>query len=36
MRRFLAVLALAGAVFLVSAPVSVAGPHGCYKSKGCH
>jgi hypothetical protein len=36
MRKLLAALAMLATVWCISAPASLAGPHGCYRSHGCH
>jgi hypothetical protein len=36
MRQFLAVLAAAMSVLCVGVSPGGAGPHGCYRSHGCH
>jgi hypothetical protein len=36
MRYFLAVLAVVTSVFCVGVSPGNAGPHGCYRSQGCH
>ena len=36
MRKFLAVLAIAMAVLCFGTSFGIAGPHGCYRSQGCH
>jgi hypothetical protein len=36
MRQFLLYLVIAIAVLCSAAPASHAGPHGCYRSHGCH
>jgi hypothetical protein len=36
MRKLLAALAFFSAVWCVGVPASLAGPHGCYRTHGCH
>jgi hypothetical protein len=36
MRKLLAVLAVTALVWSIGVSGSVAGPHGCYRSHGCH
>jgi hypothetical protein len=36
MRKLLAVLAVAAALWCIGASAGMAGPHGCYRSQGCH
>jgi hypothetical protein len=36
MRKLLAVLALVAALWCIGASAGMAGPHGCYRSQGCH
>jgi hypothetical protein len=36
MSRYLAVLAISLFVLCTAGSIGRAGPHGCYKSQGCH
>jgi hypothetical protein len=36
MRKLLAVLTVCALVWCIGASATIAGPHGCYRSQGCH
>jgi hypothetical protein len=36
MRKLLAVLTVCVLVWCIGASATIAGPHGCYRSQGCH